>query len=183
MLLKTITVLGLAATAFFSAGCEEDAGKALTHEKVVIAGKTFNLEIVADDQSRFKGLSGRDKIDPDGGMLFVFKEPRELDFVMRDCPIPIDIIFVDGAGRITAFHKMAAEPPRSEEEKNMTPPFKDAPQWTWTNEKYESRLKKYPSKFAAQYAIELKGDTLDSLKVKATDKVEFDRAAMKKLAK
>jgi uncharacterized membrane protein (UPF0127 family) len=113
----------------------------------------------------------------------VFKDPKELEFVMRDCPIPIDIIFVDGTGRVTAAHKMTPEPPRAEDEKALSPPFNNAPKWTWTNAKYEARLKKYPSKFAAQYVIELAANSLDVLNVKPADKIEFDRAAMKKLAK
>jgi hypothetical protein len=78
---------------------------------------------------------------------------------------------------------MTPEPPRTEAEKQLSPPFKDAPQWTWTNPAYEARLKRYPSKFAAQYVIELAGNTLDTLKLKQNDQVVFDRAAMKKLAK
>lgn len=176
-----LAAASLLACSCFMTGCDD--GKPPTHAKVTISGKTFNLEIAAEDQTRFKGLSGRTKIDPDGGMLFVFKDPKELEFVMRDCPVPIDIIYVDGTGRVTATHKMTPEPPRAEDEKQLSPPFNNAPKWTWTNAKYESRLKKYPSKFAAQYVIELAGNTLDTLKVNTSDKVEFDRAAMKKLAK
>lgn len=43
----------------------------------------------------------------------------------------------------------------------------------WTNDAYENRLKKYSSKFSSQYVIELKGDTLDTLKIKEGDKVEL----------
>jgi uncharacterized membrane protein (UPF0127 family) len=181
MSFKSFLLSATLACGMLLAGCDEP--KAGGKAKVTIDGKVFNLEIAAEDQTRFHGLSDRTKIDPDGGMLFVFKEARELDFVMRDCPIAIDIIFVDGTGRVTAFHKMTPEAPRTDEEKQGTPPYKDAPKWTWTNAKYEARLKRYPSKFAAQYAIELAGNTLDTLKIKQNDKIEFDRAAMKKLAK
>ncbi len=176
-----VLVGGVLAASIMS-GCD-DKSKSDTHAKVTIAGRTFNLEIASDDQTRFRGLSERTKIDADGGMIFVFKKPSEMEFVMRDCPIPIDIIFVDGSGRVTAFHKMTPEPPRTEAEKQLSPPFKDAPKWTWTNPAYEARLKRYSSKFAAQYVIELAGNTLDSLKLKESDQVVFDRAAMKKLAK
>jgi uncharacterized membrane protein (UPF0127 family) len=185
-----MALVGACSCAMFISACDDGKTKAaptgpaaLTKTKVTISGKTFNLEVAAEDQTRFHGLSDRTKIDPDGGMLFVFKDPKELEFVMRDCPIPIDIIFVDGTGRVTAAHKMTPEPPRAEAEKALSPTFNNAPKWTWTNAKYESRLKKYPSKFAAQYVIELAGNTLDTLNVKPADKIEFDRAAMKKLAK
>jgi uncharacterized protein len=152
-------------------------------EKVTIGGRTFQLEPVFDDEHRFKGLSGRTEIAPDGGMLFVFKEPKVQEFVMRDCPIPIDIIYLDAAGRITAMHKMVPEPPRAEDEKALTLPSRTAPEWSGTNEKYEKRLKKYSSRFASQFVIELKGNTLDELSLKEGDKVELDRARLKKLAK
>lgn len=144
-------------------------------EPVTIAGKEFKLEPALDDQVRFKGLSGRTEIKADGGMLFVFTAPRKLDFVMRDCPIPIDIIYLDGTGRVTAFHKMVPEEPRSAEEK--------IPGLNGTNDQYESRLKQYGSKYSAQFVIELKGNTLDDLKIQEGDQVKLDTVALKKRAK
>lgn len=147
-----------------------------------IAGKEFKLELSMSTEKRFRGLSGRTEIPTDGGMLFVFPDTgvNVQNFVMRDCPVPIDIIYLDSAARVTAFHKMKAETPRSDAEKTNTPPLDragkphpEAPQWMWTNDAYESRLKKYTSKFASQYVIELKGDTLDTLKIKEGDKVEL----------
>jgi len=195
-----LLTLSVAAVPVCVSSCDEPRPTAL--EKVVIAGRTFNLEPVTDDEHRFKGLSSRTEIKADGGMIFAFKEPRDQNFVMRDCPVPIDIIYLDGAGRVTASHKMTVEKPRADDEKENKPRCpscgkahapacaradgakeKTPPQWTWTNDKYEARLKQYPSRFPAQYAIELKGDTLDTLKVKQGDKVEFDIAGLKKRAK
>lgn len=152
---------------------------------VTIAGKPFTLELAVENQVQFKGLGGRTEIKPDGGMLFVFPRPEPRSFVMRDCPIPIDIIYLDGAGRVVATYKMTPEPPRSEAEKKLSPPagYPKAPEWTWTNDEYEDRLKKYPSGFAAQFVIELKGATLDTIKVSKGDKVELDIEALKKRVK
>lgn len=153
----------------------ESATTEVEYETVTIAGKEFKLEAALNDQTRFKGLSDRKEIAPDGGMLFAFTRARHLDFVMRDCPIPIDIIFLDGSGRVTAFHKMTAEEPRrADEPKNEQDP---------TLDKYESRLKRYGSKYDAQFVIELKGDTLDSLKIKEGDQVKLDTVGLKKRAK
>ncbi len=152
---------------------------------VKIAGKPFHLELALDDQIRYKGLSDRTFIEPDGGMLFVFARPSVMHFVMRDCPIPIDILFIDPAGRVTAAHEMQPEPPRSEEEKKLSPPSwnPQAPEWTWMNQAYEDRLRKYPSKFDAQFAIELAGGTIKKLGVKENDRVVFDADALKRRAK
>jgi uncharacterized membrane protein (UPF0127 family) len=116
-------------------------------------------------------------------MLFVFPRPVTTHFVMRDCPVPIDIIFLNAAGRITAMHAMQPEPPRAEHERENRPPFLGAPEWAWVNPAYESRLRKYPSRYSAQFAIELKGGTLAALGLKDGDLIDFDRAALTKRAK
>ncbi|MCE9589106.1 MAG: DUF192 domain-containing protein [Planctomycetes bacterium] len=143
-------------------GCSSNAGgTGPDHALVVIAGEPFNLELALDDAARFQGLSGRKEIAPDGGMLFVFPEPIPLAFVMRDCYVPIDIIFVDPTGRVVNTHRMTLEPPG-------TP---------------ESGLKKYSSKWAGQFAIELRGGTLDRLKINEGDKVELPLEDLKHRAR
>jgi uncharacterized membrane protein (UPF0127 family) len=142
---------------------------------VLIDGRKFHLELALEPDVRFKGLSGRTEIPSDGGMLFAFPFPVTTAFVMRDCPIPIDIIFLDGSGRVVATHKMTVEAPRTDAEKKLNE--------QGINEEYETRLKKYPSNFAAQFAIELKGNTLDAIKVRKSDKIELDVADLKKRAK
>lgn len=145
---------------------------------VVIGGRKFRLEIAADEEKRFRGLSGRDRIAPDGGMIFVFPRPTVTAFVMRDCPVPIDIIFLDKGGRITAMHAMQPDPPRTAAEEPRSAPFPGAPEWSWVNDAYEARLTKYPSRYAVQFAIELKGGTLPSLGLKVGDKIEFDHQGL-----
>lgn len=163
-------------------GCDQAASGDVAVVKV--GGKTFHLEIAADPQVRLKGLSGRTHIEPDGGMLFVFPRSDEMYFVMRDCPIPIDILFLDPAGRVVAAHEMQPETARTEEEKKLSPPYPDAPEWQWSNQAYESRLKKYPSKFSAQFAVELASGRIKQLGVKEGDQVATsDAEALKKRAK
>lgn len=150
---------------------------------LTIHDKKFKMELALDDETRFKGLSDKTEIPEGWGLIFAF--PRvmtKLDFVMRDCPVPIDVVYLDGAGRVVAWHKMQPEPPRTEEEKVKTsaPGY---PAWMATNDAYEKRLKKYSSKFSAQFALEFKGGTTDSLNLKAGQKLDLDVAALKKLAK
>lgn len=146
------------------AGCSDEVGAV---ESVEIAGRTFHLEVAADPDTRFKGLSGRTHIEDDGGMLFLFDRPQPLNFVMRDCPIDIDIIFLDGSGRVTATHHMLPEPRLPDE----------------PAEEYEKRLKRYSSKFAAQFVIELKGGTLNEITVKEGDRIPLRLEALKKAAR
>jgi uncharacterized membrane protein (UPF0127 family) len=171
-----VLVAAAAATFFAVRGCESGGVLGADVGTVNLGGKDFHLELALDPETRFHGLSGRTFIEPDGGMLFAFPSPLDLSFVMRDCPIPIDIVFIDSTGRITAMHEMTPEPPRTEDEKVMDPA-------TGTNTHYEDRLKKYPSRFDAQFVIEVAGGTLKTLPLKAGDKVDLDVKALKRRAK
>jgi uncharacterized membrane protein (UPF0127 family) len=135
--------------------------------RVEIAGERFSLEIVADEASRNRGLSGRTEIAADGGMLFVFPESRVRSFWMADCLVDIDIIFLDGQGRVTATHQMKAEPPRRSTE---------------TQRAYERRLPGYSSIYPARFAIELKAGTIDRLGIGVDGKIELDLARLKAMA-
>lgn len=159
------------------------ANPKLETTKIKIEGTEYELELAVTDETRFHGLSGRTDIPEKGGMIFVFPRPITTGFVMRDCPVPIDIIFLNAGGRITAMHAMQPEAPRSETEKTNVPPAMGAPSWTWTNPLYESRLKKYPSRASAQFAIELKGGTLAKMALKPGQLIEFDREALVKKVK
>lgn len=159
------------------------ANPKLETTKIEIDGKEFELEMALTDETRFHGLSGRTDIPERGGMIFVFPRPITTAFVMRDCPVPIDIIYLNAGGRITAMYAMQPEPARSEAERVNVPPFMGAPEWTWTNPVYEARLKKYPSRASTQFVIELKGGTLEKMSLKPGQLIEFDRAALVKKAK
>ncbi|MBN8598886.1 MAG: DUF192 domain-containing protein [Planctomycetes bacterium] len=150
----------LAATACVS-GCEERYATTQKTTRVRVGEKTFTLELATDQETRVKGLSGRTTIPDDGGMLFVFPDSQVTshEFVMRDCPIPIDIIFLDRSKRVTATHAMKVEEPRREGEDMVT---------------YEGRLKRYPSRFDSQYAIELQGGMLEKVPVKPGELINID---------
>ena len=125
---------------------------------VTIGGERFAPEVARDPATQFRGLGGRTLIDSHGGMLFVFPFPRQAAFVMRDCPIPIDIAFVDAAGRVIAIHEMQPEPPRRPDESAFA---------------YDGRLKQYPSGAPALFAIETAGGRLRALGLKPGDHLDI----------
>ncbi len=146
-----------------------------------VGDKQVKLELALDFETRMKGLGQRDKIADDGGMMFVFPDTqvRVQGFLMRDCPVPIDILYLDGSGRVLTWYEMKPEPPRGEGEgkpgrENNT----DA-----ENDKYERRLPQYSSRYPAQFVLEFKGGTLAPLNLKEGAKIDFDGDALKKLAK
>jgi uncharacterized membrane protein (UPF0127 family) len=130
--------------------------------EVVIGGERFVLEVARDPATQLRGLGGRTHIDPHGGMLFVFPFPRPTAFVMRDCPIAIDVAFLDAAGRVIAVHAMSPEPPRKPGESDAA---------------YESRLTPYPSGLPALFAIETAGGRMKQLGVRGGDVIEIDPKA------
>lgn len=154
---------------------------------VKIKGQTFNLEIAADEPVRMRGLGGRTSIPDDGGMIFAFPSSQWTvqNFVMRDCPIDIDIIYLDGAGRVLAAHEMKAQP---RGEGDGQPGDWDVSRITDPKRRdgaihYETRLVKYSSKFPATFAVELKAGSIKKLGVQEGDLLEFDVSGLKKRAK
>lgn len=140
------------------------------YEVVEIAGRAFTLEVVADPATREKGLGDRESIPEDGGMLFSFPDSQIRQFVMRDCLVPIDIIFLDADGRIVAMHHMPVEPPIQPDETRTYLNAAGRP----VAGTYELRLKRYSSRYNAQYAIELKGGMLENLNLQPGQQIDLD---------
>ncbi len=118
---------------------------------VAIAGRIFQLEFALGPRAQQRGLGGRRHIEPYGGMLFAYPKSGPRAMVMRDCPVPIDVAFLNEKGRVVALHAMKPEPPRGKNE---------------TAGSYESRLSSYASGEPAQFAVELAGGRLAQLGVR-----------------
>ena len=60
-----------------------------------IANKKYKVQVAETDEEKQKGLQGVTSLPEDEGMLFVFEEPDEISFWMKDTKIPLDVIFID----------------------------------------------------------------------------------------
>jgi uncharacterized membrane protein (UPF0127 family) len=118
-------LLGLA---LLLAGCP--GGNALP--TVEIKGQRYTVEIADTPERQERGLMFRREMPRDHGMLFIFPEARWQSFWMRNCLIPLDILYFDAEGRFVSAHYNA-------------PPC---------NAEY---CPTYPSEGPAKYVLELNG--------------------------
>jgi len=80
--------------------------------KVCFENKCFKVEIADTTEERETGLMNRKYLEPDSGMLFLFKEEGEYNFWMKNVLIPLDMIWINESNRIV-FIKNNAEPCRT----------------------------------------------------------------------
>lgn len=67
---------------------------------VLPSGHEFSLEVAADPASRARGYMGRDEVPPRAGMLFIFDEDGRPGFWMKNCKIPLDMVWLDAGFRV-----------------------------------------------------------------------------------
>jgi uncharacterized protein len=62
--------------------------------------RTDLLGVADTDEERAAGFMGTTSLSPNGGMVFVFQEPTDASFWMKDTLIPLSIAFWGADGRI-----------------------------------------------------------------------------------
>ena len=123
----------------------------------VLSGHVFLLEVANTDAAIEKGLSGRKDIPTDGGMLFIFPGPVEVQSLwMYRCLVDIDAIFIGQGGQVTAVHRMLQGAPQRDGE---------------SESEYQTRLLWYSSASPAAFAIELRAGWLNRLALGVGDRV------------
>ncbi len=121
---------------------------------LVVAGRTIRLELARTRDQHTIGLSGREHLDQDAGMLFIFPDERVRTFWMRDTLIPLDLVYLDTSGVVVSVHTMQPEP--------GTP---------------VSLLRRYPSAGPARYALEVNAGLASELEIKISDVIDLTNLA------
>jgi len=80
---------------FFAVACNQTNSPAEQVEHTLQVGKAIVTVEVADTvDSRRIGLSNREYLKPDSGMLFVFTDKSNHGFWMKDTLIPLDFVWI-----------------------------------------------------------------------------------------
>ena len=72
------------------------------YDKPVVS---IDIEIADDDNKREIGMMGRPSMEDQQGMLFVFEQEQMASFWMKNCILPLDMIFVNKLGEIVTICK------------------------------------------------------------------------------
>ena len=77
--------------------------------KIEIGSKEYTVKLAESDEDHDKGLQGVTELPENEGMLFIFSEPDEISFYMKDTHIPLDIIFIDEEMNVISVHEGVPE--------------------------------------------------------------------------
>ncbi|MDD2680838.1 MAG: DUF192 domain-containing protein [Patescibacteria group bacterium] len=70
---------------------------------------SFIVDLADTPDKQYQGLSDRQELEFNQGMLFVFNEVKDKTFVMRNMNFPIDIIFIRNHKIINLYHDLVPE--------------------------------------------------------------------------
>ncbi|UCH95282.1 MAG: DUF192 domain-containing protein [Candidatus Aminicenantes bacterium] len=124
------------------------AGSEIKIIPLYIGTEKFSVEIADTPRKIMKGMMFRESIPDDFGMLFVDEIEEYKGFWMKNCRVPLDIIYLDKNKQVINIHF-------------NVPPCKREP------------CKIYQPKRPARYVLELRGNRAKELNLKPGDTVFF----------
>ncbi len=114
LLLVFVTVIFVLSYKFLPYHCNCDAPLVTTDSsgyktsQIMLGSTKLTAEIADTNELREEGLSGRDSLPTNTGMLFVFQTPDTYGFWMKDMKFSLDLIWISPEKEIIAIDKDAA---------------------------------------------------------------------------
>lgn len=139
--------LSITLSFIFITACSHQADNNL--KKINIGGHELKIETMRTPQERAHGLSGRESLPQDQGMLFIFDNYSRPSFWMKEMNFPLDMIWV----RDDTIIDISKNVPN--------PQSPDAP------------LSTYSPKSQVNYVIEVNAGWTDQYNIQIGDKVQF----------
>lgn len=122
------------------------------YARIVIGGADIRAEIADTHEKQIRGLSGRGRLTPEEGMLFVFNQPSRQNMWMKDMYFPLDIFWIRG-GKIMHIEKNVPIPPSQE---------RSAPARIYESDTDANFVLETNAGFAAEHNVKV-GDTVSIL--------------------
>lgn len=148
--------IALFAIVLIAAACGDDAppepNAGLPEIDIRYDGGTLHAELAITPDERAIGLGGRDALDDDAGMLFVYDSPRIPSYSMRGMRFPLDFIWIGADKRIL---QITADVPHEPGAPNED-------------------LQIYSPNEAVMYVLELNAGTAARLPLAPGDALEFE---------
>lgn len=76
--------------------------------QVTINAAVYNLAVANTDAQLKQGLSGVEKLPPNGGLLMVFGSDYQWGIWMKDMKIPLDIVWLDSNKKVVYIQENAS---------------------------------------------------------------------------
>lgn len=73
--------------------------------KVCFKNNCFSVELAKTAEAQGRGLAGRQSLDKNKGMLFIFEQEGIYPFWMKNTLIPLDIIWIDKDRKVVFINK------------------------------------------------------------------------------
>lgn len=118
-----------------------------------VGDKNISVEIADSPVEHEKGLSDRDSLPKDAGMLFVVAKDTQPIFFMRKMKFPLDIIWIND-GKIIGFSE------------NLLPPPPDTP---------EDKLIQYKAPLPVDYVLEVNANLVKENNITTDTKIELPK--------
>ncbi|HXK34017.1 MAG TPA: DUF192 domain-containing protein [Dehalococcoidia bacterium] len=137
--------------ATLAAGEDDGAEATLPTTELDYGGGTLIVEVARTPEERAVGLSGRDSLPEDRGMLFDLEQARVPSFWMKDTNFPLDMVWIGEDKRVA---EITAD----------VRPQPGAP---------DSELQRYSPGQPVRYVLELNGGAAERLRIEPGTQLEF----------